>query len=496
MTDIWPVPAGSAEVAVAPEPVRVPLLIDGKPARGRGTFEVRDPGRARDVVAVVEDAGPEQVDAAVAAAGRAAAGWRDRSAGERAAALTAAADVAEAAADELAPLLSRENGGTLTESRMDLLRGTALLRDFLALAPGFLAPQTVETEQHWLSLEKAPVGVTALIVPWNSPVVLTVSKLAPALLAGNPVVVKPSVLAPAALADYLRRLAGLLPPGVLNVVHGDAEAGQALVAHPAVRKVSFTGSVRTGQQIMAAAAANLKKVSLELGGNDAAIVLDDADLETTVPRLCQGAFTRAGQICFAVKRVYVAQSRFAEFYERLCAAADGYRVGYGLDPQTSFGPLITARDRDRVRGLADRARLAGGEVRELGRPTDAVDWAAGHYLRPAVVRGLAPDAELVTVEQFGPLLPVLPFRQPDEAVAYANDTEYGLASSVWGTDTDRAIAVARRIEAGATFVNSHNLSSLSFDMPFGGVKQSGLGRERTALGLREYVEEHAIRLVK
>jgi acyl-CoA reductase-like NAD-dependent aldehyde dehydrogenase len=322
------------------------------------------------------------------------------------------------------------------------------------------------------------------------------SKLAPALLAGNTVVVKPSVLAPAALTEYLRHLAAHLPPGVLNVVHGDAEAGGALVAHPAVRKVSFTGSVRVGQQIMAAAASNLKKVSLELGGNDAAIVLDDADFAAAVPRLCQGAFTRAGQICFAVKRVYVPERRFAEFCEQLCATADSYRVGYGLDEQTTFGPLISDRELGRVRGLVERARSAGGDVRELGRATDTVDWDAGHYMLPAVVAGLDPNAELVAVEQFGPVLPVVPYRDEDQAVSFANGTEYGLASSVWGTDTDRAIGVARRIEAGATFVNSHNLSSLSFDMPFGGVKRSGLGRERTALGLQEYVEDHAIRLVK
>jgi acyl-CoA reductase-like NAD-dependent aldehyde dehydrogenase len=487
---------GGAAAATAPQARHVPMLIDGEPTRGRGVFEVHDPGRARHVVAVVEDAGPEHVDAAAAAAVRAAAGWRAQGVAERVRVLARAADAAEAAVEALAPLLSRENGGTLAESRMDLLRGTALLRDFLALAPGYLTPQTVDTGQHWLSIEKAPVGVVALIVPWNSPVVLTVSKLAPALLAGNTVVVKPSVLAPAALADYLRELAALLPPGVLNVVHGDAEAGQALVAHLAVRKVSFTGSVKVGQQILAAAASNLKKVSLELGGNDAAIVLDDADFAAAIPRLCQGAFTRAGQICFAVKRVYVPVRRFAEFYEQLCATVDGYRVGYGLDEQTTFGPLISAPELDRVRGLAERARAAGGEVRELGRATDTVDWETGHYMLPAVVRGLAPDAELVAVEQFGPLLPVMPYQDVDQAVAFANGTEYGLASSVWGTDIDRAIAVARRIEAGATFINSHNLSSLSFDMPFGGVKRSGLGRERTALGLQEYVEDHAIRLVK
>lgn len=483
-------------VLPAASAVHVPLLIGGKPAEGRGTFEVRDPGRTADVVAVVEDAGPEHVEAAVKAAAGAAEDWRDRSASERMALLDAAMIAVKSAVEDLAPLLTRENGGTLFESRMDLTRGVALFYDFLGLAPEFLAPRTAETDAYWLSIERTPVGVVALIVPWNSPIVLTMSKLAPALLAGNTVVVKPSVLAPAALTETLRTIAESLPPGVLNVIHGDVEPGSALVAHPAVRKVSFTGSVPVGRQIMADAAANVKKVSLELGGNDAAVVLDDADFATVVPALSKGAFTRAGQICFAVKRVYVPARRFDDFHERLCAEVDGYRVGHGTDERTTFGPLISARERDRVQGLIRRAREAGAEARELGRPTASVDWEGGNYLLPTVVTGLEPRAELVTVEQFGPVLPLVPYEDENQAVALANDSEYGLASSVWSTDLDRALGVARRIEAGATFVNSHNLWSLSFDMPFGGVKQSGLGRERTALGLQEYVEEHAIRLIK
>jgi acyl-CoA reductase-like NAD-dependent aldehyde dehydrogenase len=415
---------------------------------------------------------------------------------DRVAALTAAVTAFEQHAEQLAPLLSRENGGVLLESRIDLARGAALALDLAERAGPFLQPKVVDNEQHWLSIEKKPVGVTALIVPWNSPVVLTMSKLAPALVTGNTVVVKPSVYAPVVLGECLRQIAGFLPPGVLNVVHGDTEVGSALVTDPRVRKVSFTGSARVGQQVMAGSAANLKKVSLELGGNDAAIILDDADLAGLMPQLCRGIFTRAGQICFAVKRVYVPQTRYDEFYELMCAVVDGYRVGYGLDQQTTFGPLINSRSRDRVRALVDRTRRSGAVVRELGAKTDSVDWAGGHYMLPTVVRDIASDAELVTVEQFGPVVPLVPYRTEDEAVRYANDSEFGLCSSVWSGDVERAIEVARRIEAGATFINSHNLPSLSFDMPFGGVKRSGLGRERTELGLQEYVEEHAIKFVK
>jgi acyl-CoA reductase-like NAD-dependent aldehyde dehydrogenase len=471
------------------------MHIDGEPVEGDDHFDVHDPGRFVDTVATVAAANEQHIRSAVAAAHASGPEWAGRSVGERITLLTAALDVLDEEIEGLIPVLSRENGGTPLESRLDLTRGAELFRDMLGRAETFLAPRVVDDDRQWLSIERSPVGVAALIVPWNSPVVLTMSKLAPALVAGNTVVVKPSVYAPVALTAALTRIAGHLPRGVLNVVHGDAAAGTALVSHPLVRKVAFTGSVGVGTAVMAAAAATVKNVSLELGGNDAAIILDDADIEGLMPQLSRGVFTRAGQVCFAVKRIYVPDSRYDEFYDALCAVVDTYRVGYQLDEQTTFGPLINAREHTRVSGLVERARR-DGNVRELGQPTAAADWPGGHYLRPAVVRDIAPDAELVRVEQFGPVIPLVRYRGVEAAVAYANDSEFGLASSVWSADADRALAVARRLEAGVTFVNSHNLSSLSFDVPFGGVKRSGLGRERTEAGLAEYVEEHAIRIVR
>jgi acyl-CoA reductase-like NAD-dependent aldehyde dehydrogenase len=220
------------------------------------------------------------------------------------------------------------------------------------------------------------------------------------------------------------------------------------------------------------------------------------DLGVAAPLLARGIYTRAGQICFAIKRVYVSRSRHDEVAEAIAAAADGYRVGHGLDESTTFGPMITEAARARVEGLVERARGAGGTVRRLGQATDAVDWDGGHYLLPHLVIGLGHGAELVAVEQFGPVVPLVAYDDVEQAIAMANDSEFGLCSSVWSTDVDRAIEVARRFEAGGTFINSHNISSLSFDMPFGGVKGSGIGRERTDLGLLEYVEEHAIRLAR
>lgn len=472
------------------------MFIAGRPAAGRRRFEVRDPGRTADLVATVTEGTPEHADAAVAAAERAGASWVALALDERISTLRKTVDTVASQVDELAQVLSRENGGTLLESTMDLSRGLDLFRDSMDRAPSVLAARSIDNEVHRLSIERRPVGVTALIVPWNSPVVLTMSKLAPALVAGNTVVVKPSMLAPVTLGRVLRVLAEALPAGVLNVVHGDADVGQALVAHPRVRKISFTGSVEVGRKILAAAAGGVKRVSLELGGNDPAVVLDDADPGTIAPALARGIFTRAGQICFAVKRVYAPRSRYGDVVEALTEVVDGYRVGHGLDEQTTFGPLISAAAKTRAEDLTARARAGGGEVRQVAKQTAGVDWEGGHYLLPSIVVGLGHEAELVGVEQFGPVVPVVAYDDEDDAVEMANDSEFGLCSSVWSADPERAFGVARRLAAGGTFVNSHHVSSLSFDMPFGGVKQSGIGRERTDLGLTEYVEEHAIRYVR
>lgn len=468
--------------------------IGGWSVCGGRRLPVHDPGRTVDLVGTVAAGDQANAAAAVEAARAAAAGWERTPLAARLSLLVEAIGHVEKQVAELANLLARENGGTLFESSMDLSRGIALFRDFVDRAPRVLAKRTIDNAEHWLIVECRPVGVAALIVPWNSPVVLTLSKLTPALIAGNPVVVKPSALAPLALGGVLRSIGEHLPPGVVNVVQGDVEVGEALVSNPAVRKVSFTGSVAVGKQIMSAAAGNVKRISLELGGNDPAVVLDDVDLATAVPLLAKGIFTRAGQICFAAKRVYVPRARYDEVVDAVAAEVAQYRVGHGLDEETTFGPLISAAAKQRVAGLIDRAVAAGGKVHKLGRATSSVDWDGGHFLLPHIVTSLAADAELVTVEQFGPVVPFIAYDDVDQAVALANDSEFGLSSSVWGADIDRAVIVARRLEAGGTFINSHNVSSLSFEMPFGGVKQSGLGRERTDVGLLEYIEQHAIRL--
>jgi acyl-CoA reductase-like NAD-dependent aldehyde dehydrogenase len=468
-------------------------LIGGERVDGETRFEVRDPGRPGEVVAEVAEGGAEHVDRAVIAASAIGRVWSETPIAERILQIEDGIARIGAAAAELAVVLVRENGALLREAQLDLQRSLELGRDMLTRAEEHLGPQTVDHGGDVVTVLRKPIGVVGMVVPWNSPMVLAWSKVAPALVAGNTLVLKPSPEAPVALTRAMELLAAALPPGVVNVVNSAAGAGPALSAHPKVRKMSFTGSTEVGRHVMAEASGNLKRISLELGGNDPAILLADVDLAETMEALTRGVFTRAGQICFGIKRIYVARSRYREFVDAFCAHVDKFVVGYGLSECSTFGPMINERQSDRLLAFVSDARASGATVRELGRIDLESARAGGYYLRPTVVTDLPQAAALVMEEQFGPAIPILPFDGIDDAIRFANDSEFGLASSVWSADTARAFDVATRLDAGATFINSHNIWSLTFDMPFGGVKQSGLGRERTTLGLDEYVETHAIR---
>jgi acyl-CoA reductase-like NAD-dependent aldehyde dehydrogenase len=476
--------------------LEIPLLIDGVPCRGEQRFEVRDPGRLSERVGWVAVADGQDVDRAARAAHRAFTHWRNVPAHERAACLEAAAAAMAEIAEDLALTLAREQGMLLNETRRDVANGVKALREAAAIGPAFLAPEVVEDGECWISTEKVPRGVVAAIVPWNAPMGLTMGKVGPALITGNTLVVKPSPFAPIAVSQALARVAAHLPPGVLNVVHGDP-AGPALVAHPLVRKVSFTGSIPTGRAVMRDAAAAVKHVTMELGGNDPAIVLDDARPEEVVPAVVKQAMARSGQVCYAVKRVYVPRASYRLYCDAFCAAVDELRIGYGLDPKATLAPLNNRNQYAFVQALAERTERAGARVHRLGKKLESAVWEDGYYLRPMVATDVDPQAEVVTVEQFGPLLPLIAYDTEEQALELANSTDYGLASSVWSADPQRALELARRLEAGVTFINSHTRTSLGDRrMPFGGVKQSGLGRTRTELGLAEYIEYHAISLNK
>lgn len=476
---------------------KLEMFINGKPVAGQTYFEVRDPGRLSDLVGLVASGSSEHVNQAVEAAHAAFQAWRQVPVPERVERLLQAAAALEKIAAELAVTLVREQGMLLRETQRDAANGAKSLREAAALAESFLKSEEFEDEDSLVRLVKVPRGVVAAIVPWNAPMGLTMGKVGPALVTGNTLVIKPSPFAPLAVSRALETVAGFFPPGAINIVHGEGDVGPALTQHPLVRHISFTGGTRTGKAVMTAAAQSVKNIGLELGGNDPAIVLDDVDPADVVPELIKGIFPRSGQVCYAVKRVYVPARMMDGFFDALCAAVDKFVVGHGLDPRSTLAPVNNRNQYGFVKGLIERARQDGATVRELGKKLDPANWENGFYLLPAVARDLSPSAELVVTEQFGPVIPLVPYETEEQVLQMANDTEYGLGSSIWSRDPERALRLSSRIEAGITFINSHARTALGErHMPFGGVKQSGIGRVRTTIGLAEYIEYQAINLNK
>lgn len=453
------------------------VYVDGQPLDAR-LDTVHNPAHTREVVGHTALGTASHVDAAVAAGQRAAGAWGGMPATDRADALSAAADDLSTRVDGLAELLTREQGKTLWEARADVAGAVSVLRYYAELCRSLDDDDIFRKDEHgtiWRG--HRPMGVVGIIVPWNSPPYLGFLAMAPALAAGNTVVVKPSELAPLVLSEMTSVVAARLPAGVVNLVPGTGDAGAAIAAHPQVRKIFFTGSTETGRSIMRAAAGTLKNLSLELGGNDAAVVLESATISDTLVReLVLGTFAISGQVCFGVKRIYVHRSHWPTFVDKYCDAVDNLVVGDGLDPAVSMGPVNNRRQYERVRDLIVDAESSGAQVRALGRKADEASWSEGYLLLPHVVTGLPDSAPLVCEEQFGPAVPLIVFDHDDDAVSAANATEFGLAASVWSDDDAHALSVARRLQCGTVFRNVHRAGASDVTMPFGGVKQSGIGR--------------------
>jgi aldehyde dehydrogenase len=477
MTDLLGPPSTTAPADGDSSVVRAPVLVAGEELES-SWLPVHNPARRSEVVGHVAMGTADHVDRAVDAARQAFGSWSGLDAHERAQLMAEAAAALDEHVPALARLLTREQGKVLWESRVDVGGAAHILHYYTGLADRVAEDEVFRQDERgtvWVG--RRPMGVTGVIVPWNSPVYLAFLGIAPALLAGNTLVVKPSELAPLALGEVLRVVARHLPTGVLNVVPGSAEAGSAMSRHADIRKLFFTGSTVTGRHVMREAAGNLKNVSLELGGNDPALVLESASVtDGLVDELVKGVYSASGQICFDVKRIYVHQSHYDDLVDRFLRAVDRIVVGDGLDPRTTMGPVNNVPAFDRITALLERTRASGATVHELGSQLDPTTWHDGLFLRPAVVTDIAPGAELVTCEQFGPVVPVLPFRDDDEAVAMANDSEFGLAASVWSDDREHALRVARRIESGSVFLNVHRIGASDVSMPFGGMKTSGIGR--------------------
>ena len=462
------------------------MTIDGKAVAAERAFDVVDPALG-EVTAQAPDCTPDQLDNAVAAAARAQREWRTDEDGRRKAMLNFA-DAIVAASDDLTATLSRETGKPLAVAGVE----PGICAAWLQYYAGLQIPRELlhDDDKARIELAQRPLGVVAAITPWNFPLGLAMWKIAPALLAGNTVVLKPSPFAPLASLLLGEISQSVLPPGVLNVITGGDRLGADLVAHPVPRKVTFTGSVAGGKSVAVSAAADLKRVTLELGGNDAAILLPDADLASAVPVLLGTAFFNTGQACALPKRIFAPDEQYDEVVEAFAAAAAAITVGPPSDPAAQLGPLSTRPQFERVKGLAKDAVRRGARVAAGGHPGPG----PGFFFEPTIIADIADSAPLVAEEQFGPVLPILRYTTVDEAVERANDTTFGLCGSVWGTDAERAMAVAERLECGTTFVNTH--ADLLPTVPFGGSKWSGLGHENGIAGLLAFTEPQVVHLKK
>jgi acyl-CoA reductase-like NAD-dependent aldehyde dehydrogenase len=458
------------------------LLINGKMVPGARTLDVINPA-TEGLAGTCSRASASQLDEAVDAAEAAFPAWAATPIEERRAVLLKIADVAAENAQELAAILTSEQGKPLPEATAEILGFAAFTRHFAGMD---LPVEVIEdSDRRRVEAHRQPLGVVAAIIPWNFPVILLGFKLGPALLAGNTLVAKPAPTTPLATLRLAELIKDVVPPGVVNVIADDNDLGSAISAHPKIRKVSFTGSTATGAKVMAGAASTLKRITLEMGGNDAGLVLGDVDPKEVAPRIFAAAFPNNGQVCIAMKRVYAHERIYDALCDELAAIARSKKLGDGAEEGTELGPLQNAAQWKKVKAIvADAAEkgkvIAGGHAPD--RP--------GYFFEPTIVRDIEEGARLVDEEQFGPALPVIRYSDPEEALARINRSPEGLGGSVWSNDAEAAHRLALRLDAGTVWVNKHG--ELDPGIPFSGAKQSGMGTELGREGLEEFTQRKVI----
>lgn len=459
------------------------MTINGEAVAGAAQIDVINPATGI-AFEQAPDASREQLDDAVAAARAAFPGWRDTPWNDRRAKLVALSQAIVADADALAHLFTREQGRPLEGAMREIQAAAGWLA---AVAQSDIPVEsTEETAQRRIEVHHDPIGVVGAIVPWNFPVLLAIWKVAPALLTGNTMVLKPSPFTPLTMLRIGELSRGILPAGVLNIVSGGDALGPMMTSHTGIDKISFTGSTATGKRVMESASRDLKRITLELGGNDAAIIMPDVNVDEVAEQLFFGAFFNSAQICIATKRMYIHADIYDQLRDRLHAIAQAVPVGDGLQQGSVLGPVQNAPQYGRVKDLLRDAQEAGLTLL-YGRD---VPEGAGYFVPVVLVDNPPEESRVVQEEAFGPILPLLKFDDLDEVIARANKSEYGLAGAVWSKDIEQATRIARRLDTGTVWINQ-NLQTLPHT-PFGGRKQSGIGVENGRAGLMEFTQPKAI----
>ena len=462
------------------------MLINGKLVAGSRTLDVVDPATG-EVFATCACASRGEIEEAVEAANRAFPAWAATPVAARQAVLVKIAEMIEANLEELARTLTSEQGKPLADARGEV-GGSAY---FLRYWAGLDLPVEImeDSETRRVELHRAPLGVVAAIVPWNFPVLTAVNKIGTALVTGNTVVTKPAATTPLTTLHLGALIADLVPPGVVNIVTDQNDLGDALTTHPLVRKITFTGSTATGMKVMASAAASLKRLTLELGGNDSGIVLEDCDPDTVSQQLFDSAFMNNGQVCIALKRLYVHDSQYDAICANLAEIAKAAIVGPGLQQGTQLGPVQNKMQFDKLKALIEESRNEGTIIAGGDSPD-----GPGYFINPTIVRDIPDNARLVTDEQFGPVLPVMRYADVDDVITRANDTSFGLGNSVWSGDEGKAAAVAARLDSGSVWINKHG--DITPGTPFAGAKMSGVGVEMSADSLHEFTQVKVVNFAK